>query len=358
MRDAVALTALVAVGSLLACSSAPDASDAGRDASEDHDQRKADAESHGDAPTRDAAPPPLGGVRVADWSAAAAPVDFCLAPHGTANWQGPMIGAAGPQDAGAYADGGTPGLTFGDGGASGLGFPGVTSYFYVAPAHYDARLVAAGSPDCNVPVVAPDATTLPVLSEGGLITIALFTDVGRDAGAAGLKIVGFTDDVSVPPPSLIGKGRCGVRFINAAPSVPSVDFGTGPPSFFVGYLPMFSSVLYGQASTALETTAIAPFVDDNGYLFTSALLYVTPPMGTSFGPNSFSASVLVDQTPVTLAIGATIIAADSVVTVVLIPEGIGSIDDAGIDAGGLGLLQCIDNAGTLGLGAACTLISQ
>src|SRR5580698_4427991 len=34
--------------------------------------------------------PTLAGVRLANWSADSPPVDFCLAPHGTTDFQGPL----------------------------------------------------------------------------------------------------------------------------------------------------------------------------------------------------------------------------------------------------------------------------
>jgi hypothetical protein len=366
MRDAVAWIALVA-GSLFGCSTSSEAG--GSDASEDRIAVDASSEARLDAPadsTSDvtlmpyeaATPPALGGIRVANFSATTPPIDFCLAPHGTTKWQGPILAAAGPQSAADYGDGSAPGLTLSDGGTAGLGFPGITSYFDLAPGQYDARFVAAGSPTCSVPVVAPDAT-LPALAKEAVMTVALFTDIGGDAGSAGFKVAALADDLSVPPASVVGPGRFAVRFINAAPSVPSVDFGTGPPGVFMGgYEPMFGGVLYGQASNPSETTISPPFVDNNGYLFKTALLYSAPLGGSSFSPSSFSASVLQDENPAVLAIGGTGVAAGAVVTVILLAGSPGSpANDAGGEAG-VQLLQCLDNGGAATLAGPCTVISQ
>jgi hypothetical protein len=257
-----------------------------------------------------------------------------------------MLAAAGPQDAGAYGDGSAAGLAFSDGGVTGLGYPGVTSYFYMAPGHYDARFVAAGSPECNVPVVALDAETLPELAKEGVLTIGLFGGAGQDAGAAGPKVVGFTDDATLPPSSVIGLGRFAVRFINAAPRVPAADFGTGPPGVFMGgYLSMFAGVVYGQTGNADESTFAPPYLDDNGYLFASAIT-----------ESSFSASVLVNQNPVILVTGPTTVGAGAVVTVVLLGSG-SPASDGGSQGGSLQLLQCEDNAGTLSISGDCKVIS-
>jgi hypothetical protein len=361
MRDAVALTALVvAAGSLSACSSSSTPSDAGvSDASEDGAAHEAGRESGLEAsesapadappmPYEAAIPPSLGGMRVANFAAAAPPIDFCFAPHGTTKWTGPMLAAAGPQAAGEYVDGSAPGFTFSDAGSTGLGFPGVTSYFYLAPGPYDARFVVAGSPDCTVPVV-PDTTTLPALAANGLVTVALFSAAG-DAGSAGLTVVGFVDDVSVPPASVVGAGRFAVRFINAAPTVPSAGFGTMPanPLGTRMYEPIFSGVGYRQASSPAETTAVAPFVDDNGYVFAAALV----------AGSSVNATVIEDYSPVSVAGSAASFAEGATVTAVLIVDSSGSSsNDAGVGSGGLQLLCCLDNAGVLGLSGACSVVA-
>jgi hypothetical protein len=262
-----------------------------------------------------------------------------------------MLGAAGPQDGGAYGDGSAPGLTFSDGGTTGLGFPGVTSYFYLAPGQYDARFVAAGSPECNVPVVAPDAKTLPVLSKEGLLTIGLFADVGADASTGALTVTGFKDDVTLPPDSVIGPGRTALRFINAASGV-IAGFGWLRPSEPGDVLnqispvlaSMFSGVPYGQASGPEETTTTPPFVDDNGYVF--ADLSVEEPLDLG----SLEATVSQNESPVPIATISLNPAPGAILTGILLAEGVGDAGDAV-----LRLMLCVDNAGTWNLGGNCVV---
>lgn len=396
MRYALALTALVAAGSLGGCSnsSASASADAESDVLADQTTVETSAEvgtdASGDAaeepavdalplPYEAATPPSLGGIRVANFSATAPPVDFCFAPHDTAKWQGPILAAAGPQDGGGYGDGGTPGFTFSDGGTTGLGFAGVTSYFYLAPGQYDARFVAAGSPECSVPVVAPDAKNLPPLLEDGLVTVALFAEVGADASTGALTVVGFADDVSPPPTSVIGLGRFAVRFINAAPTVLLAGLGYAAPAFSVsgmqtGILPVpvydqiFSGVAYSHASSSspLDTNLQPPFVDENGYAFVriSSLPFgLSAATGGTLAETTFNAAVTQGPSTVTLAEGPTSVTVGLVLTEVLLVGNPGSgVSDGGSEAGGEGgafqLLQCVDNAGAVGLGGPCSLSSQ
>lgn len=414
MRDAVAWTALVAAGSLFACSSSSAPGDAGRsDASGDHHVKHDSGVEFGlDAaddvppiPYEAAIPPSLGGLRVANWSATAPPVDFCLAAHGTTTWRGPALGTAGPQEAGAGGDGGAPGLTFSDAGTTGLGFPGVVGYFYMAPGQYDIRFVAAGSPNCDVPLVAPGATDLPPVPKGGLVTVALLAnaggdedagadtvrDAGRDAGGEGgrnagdagsarFMVVGFKDDTSVPPASVLGKAGCdlgtagciGLRFINAAPTAPLAGLCNAPPAFDLANeqtgpqvnppacLAVFSGVAYGHASSPADTLVQPPFVDDQGYVFMSAGSF---PIGFAIAGDMVPAETTLNATDalgLPLAQGPTSVTVGLLLTEVVLVASPKSLPDAGSDAGGepFQLLQCVDNAEAPGLAGPCSVISN
>ncbi|MGA7120003.1 MAG: hypothetical protein WBY94_07900, partial [Polyangiaceae bacterium] len=78
----------------------------------------------------------LAGIRIANWSPGAPAIDFCIAPHGTTAFQGPILANTAP----ALVDAGTcpPGPV-------GLAFTEVSSYSLVQPQQYDVRLVVAGA---------------------------------------------------------------------------------------------------------------------------------------------------------------------------------------------------------------------
>jgi hypothetical protein len=132
------LITIFAAGSALACATSPPTVTAiGVDSSVGAgDEGGSDAGS--ESPPSDAVPsdtdagasPPLVGIRIAQWSSGSPAVDVCLATHGSNTFKGPMLenamAAQGDEDAG-------------EGGAPGLSFPEVTSYFLVPPGQYDAR---------------------------------------------------------------------------------------------------------------------------------------------------------------------------------------------------------------------------
>jgi len=342
-----------------------------------------------DAPSPDSAPSdarsnfasPVVGVRFANWSVDSPSVDVCLALHGTKDFRGPMLASAAAEEGDA-----------GEGGVTGIFFTQVTSYFYVPQGRYDARFVVAGATDCGERGVAPDATSLPSLgAQTGLATFALMGDIGADGGSSTLAVTGFLDDTVVTVPEQIA-----VRFINAAPDVPSADLGTGPivipPTVSVPffYSPLFLGVPFGRAGDA-ETSARtlgsgSQDVDPHGY----ALL---PPLAGSaelatatsiIAPVSDAFGVRLGGTGQTVLAQewAADIAAGSLVTLVLLDSSEGAPVDAGIEAGstegfpgqilldgeaplpsrnaasqGITLLQCFDNAGTVGLLANCSIIA-
>ncbi len=319
------------------------ASDATKDAANGTDVAVGDAtlrmdvdaghDGDGSGPPVEAAPSPVASLRVANWSYDAPPVDFCIAPHGTAQFQGPLlarqalvIDEAGVTDAGPAA----------------LPFPGVSSYFFVAPGRYDARLVAAGASDCSTRIV-PDATSLPALLVDGAATIALVGEthpLGGDAGDPGLQLVGFSDDT-------VTAGSVALRFINAAPNLAQADVGTGSGASFK---PLFSAIPFGHAGTLAEAQqataadASPPSIDSNGYdALTSALAAVTFSARARFAMND-----AVVATQVSAAAGA-------ILTLAILRPDANAPPDAGSIAQ---LLECVDNAGTLGLLATCRVISQ
>jgi hypothetical protein len=188
-------------------------------------------------------------VRLAVWSPDEAAVDFCVAPHGTASYVGPFVAqlaasaGTGPADAEA--------------GPAGVSFPQVSAYVALAPQRVDVTIIAAGSGSCAGGSL--QATTLPALTAGSYTTLAIVGDAQPAASDPGLSLVAFGDDTGVPAPA----PGAWLRFINASPSLPSVDFGTGSEQN-ANFQSLFSGVPFGQTGTQGATDAGA--VDVNGYL--------------------------------------------------------------------------------------------
>ena len=251
-------------------------------------------------------------------------MDLCLAPHGTKAFEGPLLGSRAAQldDAGLV-----------DAGAPAVPFPDVTAYFLVAVGQYDARLVVAGAPDCNSSSIGADATGLPPLATGAAMTVALMGDPG---GTPGLGLVGFLDATNASGSNVT------IRFINAAPGIASADFG----QFFqnVSFIPTFTSVAYGEAGTVdgLTPDAVAPVSETYAQWqpASQATFAATPASGTS------NAMILTGE--VTLAGGA-------VITMVLVPPPPGTVTTSGLPGA---LLECVDNAGVVGLLGNCQVVSQ
>lgn len=310
-----------------------------------------DAGGGGDT-SDDAALPAAAGVRFAVWAASPFPaVDFCVAPHGTTAFVGPML-----HRATAAADGGDD-----DAGAvRGLTFPLVTSYFSFPPGQYDARVVAAGSADCRVGVF-PDATDLPTLGAAGTETVALLDQLAPEAGSFGVQITGFADDAtagiqgSVNDAGLPTSGRPLIRFINATSAEPLVDLGFGLDSIPPNYTPIFLGVPFGQHSTLSETTVMPADTDDQGYLSFAPLtgnfvaaVGTTPAMviGNVFGARR-------TRTDTMLATATFFGAPGAVISMVLLPSAPGSSDE-GSDGGTTeAILLCFDNAGSAGALSDC-----
>jgi hypothetical protein len=335
-------------------------SDAGSDATKNDASHAGDAtlamdvgaDASTEAETESAAPPtttgvaatPVASLRVANWSGDAPAVDFCIAPHGTTAFQGPLLAnqAAAIDQAGVI-----------DAGSGALGFPGVSSYFVVKPGQYDARLVAGGSGDCSVKVI-DDRTDLPPLKVGGAATLALLGETHPASGGAGsvaLRLSWFPDDTAAPT-------WVALRFINAAPNLPQVNVSKG---IGAAVTPQFSSIPFGTAGTLVEAQqavaadASQPTVDVNGYdiltMVTPATGVALPPLSAAtfdvvFGSADAGPPVVVSN-PISSDVGA-------VLTIAILP----ATPSAGPDSGSAAmLLECIDNAGTAGLGGNCSVIS-
>ncbi len=262
-------------------------------------------------------------VRVANWSPDAPAVDFCLALHGTGAFHGPFVAGLTASSAEAGVAGGS---------AGGLAYPNASSYATMPPGQYDARLVVGST--CSA-TIAMDAVSLPAVPPGGAATIALVGDESSSAAGTGLAVVGFLDDLA---PS----GPLALRFINAAPSVTSIDVGTGTGT---AYTALFAGIPFGQAGNAKEGPAAAdggaPPVDAHGYLSHAALAgaaITARPHGAS-GANDAGAALAQNVS----------VAAGSVVSIVVA---------GGLGGAPLSLEECVDNAGTLGPLSNCTVISE
>ncbi len=215
-----------------------DASDSGLAA-----ETATDAAGDGDAAV-EAAPPPMASIRLANWSpdSPVAGYDFCVAPHGTTTWTGPLLGVE-------LADAGT----IGDGGANSLAFPLVSAYFDIPRGTYDVELVAAGSGSCATAIATANA--LPALAASSFTTFAAVGDTSVAGSDPALKIVGFADDST----AVVGSAL--VRFVNAAPDLAAVDLGTGTLAA-TNFQALFTNVQFGQAGTAAGSDAGT--VDTNG----------------------------------------------------------------------------------------------
>ncbi|HMG52778.1 MAG TPA: DUF4397 domain-containing protein [Kofleriaceae bacterium] len=234
-------------------------------------------------------------VRVAHVSPGAPAVDFCLAPHGTTAFTGPILAGAGR--------------------AAGLSYATVTRYFDVDAVRYDVRLVAPGAASCTQPLAGlDDFTRLPELAAGASVTIAAEGTLGGQGDAA-FTLRGYVDDAEAPA------GQARLRLIHASPGTPPVDAGTGGGAAFA---PVFQDVAYGEASAV----ATAPLAD--------ALI-------------SARAHGSADDV---LALDHTSLPAGAVATAFAIGQlGAGA-------AAPLRVLLCVDNAEPNGVHAACSVVGD
>ncbi len=262
----------------------------------------------------------VAAVRVAHWSPDAPPVDFCIAGHGASNFGPPLLAqAARIADAGTATDSGAPGLSF----------PNVSSYFHLPPGDYDVRVVVGGATDCATNV-APDLTTLGGLTPASLATIALIGEAHPNNGTSPVvALAAYRDDVEP-------KGALGLRVINAAPSLGATDFGTGTIAH--GFKALFTGVAFGAAGGAGDAGAAdaSASVDPNGYASLGALANVT-------------LSAHQDGATIDSAVATGVSAASGSLLTIVLLQGSGSTT---------WMLDCVDNAGTLGVLGSCTLATE
>jgi hypothetical protein len=269
-----------------------------------------------------AAPPPVAGLRVANWSPDAPPVDFCMAPHGSGAYAGPVLAGA-QQDAGGA-------------GAVGLSFPQVSVYSLVQPGSYDVRVVVAGTSDCSIgALLVPDATMLG-LSQGATMTVALIGEAQPAPGHPLMGLVPFADDFVAPPsatpppppadgaaPAPFVTDRLALRFIHAAPGFASVDLGidegTGPKW-------PFASVAFGHVNMTKGSGLV---FDVNSYLVRQPLTSVSLHIRKSPTQDS--------GTPDLLSVSNFTAAGGSVITIAFVGTTVMGASPQ--------LLECVDNSG-------------
>jgi hypothetical protein len=297
---------------------------------------------------------PVSSIRLANWSPDAPAVDFCVAPHGTSVFHGPLLSAG----AAAIVEAGMA-----DAGTTSLAFPLVSAYLPIPPGQYDVRLVAGGSTDCSAMII-PDTTTLPPLGVGGAVTFALIGATQPQGSEPSLGIVGFPDDLGTP-------NGVAMRVINASIDLPNIDFGVANV-----YQPPFLGIRFGNASAAPdagppeasteEASAPETSTPDASNLDASldgpAPEAAPPPPMTDpngyYSPETLSGATLTARgtgltAPAAVATGVTVAPGVDLTIAVL---GLGpSVTDASASTV---LLECVDNAGTVGLSGDCTIISH
>lgn len=175
----------------------------------------------GDGSTDDSeAQAPQALLRIANVSPDAPPLDVCVALHGTATFQGPLVGqlAAG----GNESDGGDAGgaETETDAAPPGVAYPQVSAYIGLTPGDYDVRIVAAGATACDAPLVS-DFAGLPPLAVATSTTLLVAGDFLPAGNDAPLTVAMLTDDAA------LSGGAVALRAIDAVPSQPALDFGLG-----------------------------------------------------------------------------------------------------------------------------------
>jgi hypothetical protein len=281
----------------------------------------------------------VAGLRVANWSPDAPAVDFCLAPHGTSAFRGPIV-ISGSGDAGA------------------LDFPKVSAYSYVPPGVYDVRIVvAAPGVDCSLGgllvrdmVIGGDAG----LAAGTTTTLALVGmahSPGDDSGVE-LQFLPLSDDPVGPAPTMPldggpGSGRFAVRFVHAAPGLPQANV-VGMPvdptgNGLTGSKWSLKGVAFGHANKWVDGGWDKGGTDRNLY---QAFLAVPPADSLTLGLSGDASLPDAWPPPSTVPVGG-----GSVLTLVL----------AGTPWAGTGaavqLMECADNAGTTTAYSACRTLS-
>jgi hypothetical protein len=259
---------------------------------------------------------PMGSLRVAHFSPDSAAVDVCLTPAGSDfNGQTPQLASILGQGVDGGADAGPVGLTFAQ----------VTTYFAVDAGTYAVRLVAAGATDCSTSLADLASVTI---GQDTYTTVAAVGEHTVQQTDQALKLVSFADDVTAPA------GTANLRFINASPSLTSVDFGTGSIAG-TNFAPLFTGVAFGLAGTAAGTDAGA--VDANGYLASQPLAGATISAHVSTG-------TVDTATATNVTVGAATAATFALIN--------------GVTGGGAAqLLQCPDIDNPNVVLAACSIVS-
>jgi hypothetical protein len=249
-RLSTATVLAVIAGSMLACSddNPIKTADAGADGSVS-DGGAADAQV---VDAREAGPVLLAAIRVAHFSPDAPPIDVCLTPRGSSFTGSPLLASQfSAADAGGVENGGTP---------TGLSFPQVSAYINVPAGQYDVRLVAAGSTDCSA-AIGSDLLGVSPIVFNTFNTLAILGELSPSAGAPSLRAVVFPDDTTAPSSADPSAPFVGIRFINAAPNVPSAELGAyDTPNGSASYGADVTGVAFGS------TSAGSSVADRNGYI--------------------------------------------------------------------------------------------
>lgn len=287
------------------------------------------ADGGSDASDDAPAPAPQAFVRIAQLSPDVPPVDVCIAPHGTTDFQGPLVGQLALSLAGG--DGGAE-----DASLPGLSYPQVSAYLAVTPGPYDVRLVAAGATDCSAGLSAddasgglPDTTNLPALAYGTYATLLIAGDFSPAGTDRALTVAMLPDD------AVLAGGAAVLRAINAVPSWPSLDLGYGSPAGT--WSPVLANVAFAQASS--QAAPGYGTVDGNGYLAIAPI--AGEPVG-AWPVDSDAASDAARASSVEIDLG-------SIATVVAIGG------KTGDGANPPSLLVCMDNQPSGGLLSDCSV---
>jgi hypothetical protein len=200
-------------------------------------------------------------VRFAHFVPDAPALDLCVVPHGSGSPAVSLLQTLALNLADGGVEGGAPA------GTPALSYSQVSNYVDLSTRSfgagaYDLRVLAAGE-DCTTGAGAGDAgfapvnTRVPSLLPGTFYTLAAMGDADRVNPDAMLQVAPFVDDTVLP-----STADWSLRFINAAPSAPSLDFdelGEQLP------IPVLIDALFGQAASV----AIVPVpyaATQNGYL--------------------------------------------------------------------------------------------
>jgi hypothetical protein len=254
-------------------------------------------------------------VRIADFSSDAPALDFCLAPAGSGAFHGPLLS--------------TTFTVPSDSSVLGIAFEQVSSYMAAPTGPFDVRFVAAGSVDCSAPAGADYSGWALAANSYSTFAALGFASVMPTATNA-LRVAPMADDRTV------ASGGAAVRFIDAYENNDrdGVIFGS------LGFGPLFQNMQFPQVSAPKDTAMAALPVDSNGYMTLTS--FPTDVMTVSTLDEADGGLPLAEFGPVGLAAGA-------IVTFVFVPPVPGS--DASVTGQ---LLECVDNAGTVGPLGNCT----